>query len=226
MTPMPKFALLFDLDGTLVDTEELHLKAYSAIFQLFDQDIDMGYYNAHIAGRSNAEIMASAFPDLPIEEHGALSDRKESLYRSFVGALEPTPGLRDLLAWAGRHDLPCAVVTNAPRANATHVLAALGLADRFDCVVTGDEVGRPKPDPMPYLTALTRLGAAAENAVVFEDSLSGVRAGIAAGISTFGMLTSLSEAALLREGTVRAIRDFRDARLWEWLADRSGKPLA
>lgn len=223
--PTPEFALLFDLDGTLVDTEELHLKAFGSIFRSFGQDIDMGYYNAHIAGRSNAEIMANAFPDLPIEQHGTLSDRKESLYRSFVGALQPTPGLPDLLDWAERHDLPCAVVTNAPRANATHVLAALGLADRFGCVIAGDEVSRPKPDPMPYLTALDRLGATAGKAVVFEDSLSGIRAGMAAGIATFGMLTSLGEAALLREGVVQAIQDFLDARLRAWLADRSGKPM-
>jgi HAD superfamily hydrolase (TIGR01509 family) len=223
MMPTPEFALLFDLDGTLVDTEELHLKAFGSIFRSFGQDIDMGYYNAHIAGRSNAEIMANAFPDLPVYQHAILSDRKESLYRSFVGALHPTPGLQDLLGWAERYDLPCAVVTNAPRANATHVLAALGLTDRFDCVVAGDEVSRPKPDPMPYLTALDRLGATAGKAVVFEDSLSGIRAGKAAGIATFGMLTSLGEAALLQEGTVQAIRDFRDARLWAWLVDRTGK---
>jgi len=221
--PTPEFALLFDLDGTLVDTEELHLAAYATIFRLFGQNIDRDYYTARIAGRSNAEIMADAFPQLPVAEHGALSDRKESLYRSFVGTLEPTPGLRDLLDWARRHGLPCAVVTNAPRANATHVLAALGLADRFDCIVAGDEVDRPKPDPMPYLTALARLGAAPGNAVVFEDSLSGIRAGIAAGVATFGMLTSLGEAVLLQEGAVHAIHDFRDARLWHWLAQRSGK---
>jgi len=221
MMPTPALALLFDLDGTLVDTEDLHFKAYASIFRLFGQDIDRGYYNAWITGKSNAEIMAHAFPALPVAAHAALSDRKESLYRSFVGALEPTPGLLDLLDWARRQAFPCAVVTNAPRANATHVLAALGLADRFECIVASDDVSRPKPDPMPYLAALARLGIPAEKAVVFEDSLSGIRAGIAAGIATFGMRTSLSEAILLREGTVHAIHDFRDTRLWRWLAQRN-----
>lgn len=212
-----RFALLFDLDGTLVDTEALHLKAFEAIFS---RPIDRDYFNAHISGRSNERIMAHAFPDQSVEEHAALSERKESLYRSFVGPLGAAPGLPELLQWARRHALPCAVVTNAPRANATLVLAALGLSDRFDCVIAGDEVGRSKPHPEPYLTALDALGAQASNAVAFEDSLSGLRAAVAAGLPTFGMLTSLGEADLLREGAVQAIKDFRDGRLWDWLERR------
>lgn len=212
------FALLFDLDGTLVDTEELHRQAFQVVF---DREIDMAYYAAHISGRSNDRIMAAAFPDRPVEEHLALADRKESLYRSFVDRLEPTPGLMELLAWAEQRALPSAVVTNAPRANATLVLAALGLSDRFDCVVAGDEVERPKPHPQPYLTALAALGVDASNAVAFEDSLSGLHAAVAAGLPTFGMLTGLGEEALLREGAIRAIKDFRDAALWDWLAARA-----
>lgn len=212
------FALLFDLDGTLVDTEALHLKAFQVVF---GRDIDMDYYTSQIAGRSNDRIMAAAFPDRSVEEHLALSERKESLYRSFVGQLEPTPGLPELLEWAARHGFPCAVVTNAPRANATLVLAALGLADRFDCVIAGDEVGQPKPHPEPYLTALATLGADASNAVAFEDSLSGLSAAVAAGLPTFGMVTTLGEAALLQAGAIRAIPDFRPGPLWAWLAART-----
>lgn len=222
---LPEFALLFDLDGTLVDTEALHLKAYGDIFREAGREIDMAYYVARIAGRSNEAILADAFPERPVGEHVVMADRKEALYRSFVAALAPTPGLNALLDWAERHGLPRAVVTNAPRANATHVLTALGVAERFDCVIASGEVARPKPDPEPYLTALERLGVAVPNAVVFEDSLSGVRAGVAAGLPTFGMLTSLSEDALLQVGAVRAIRDFQDRSLWNWLAERSGRPV-
>ena len=69
-----------------------------------------------------------------------------------------------------------AVVTNAPRANAEKVLAALGLAQRLPILVIGAELARSKPDPLPYLTALERTGAGAAHSVAFEDSLSGVRA--------------------------------------------------
>jgi len=212
------FALLFDLDGTLVDTEALHRQAFQVVF---GRDIDMDYYASQIAGRSNDRIMAAAFPDRSVEEHLALSERKERLYRSFVGRLDPTPGLPELLDWAARHGFPCAVVTNAPRANATLVLAALGLGDRFDCVIAGDEVGRPKPHPEPYLSALAALGGDASRAVGFEDSLSGLSAAVAAGLPTFGMLTTLGEAALLQAGAIRAIQNFRDERLWEWLVARA-----
>jgi len=217
------FTLLFDLDGTLVDTEALHLRAFQVVF---DRDIDMDHYASQIAGRSNDRIMAAAFPDRSVEEHLALSERKESLYRSFVGELEPTPGLLELLEWAAKHSFPCAVVTNAPRANATLVLAALGLADRFDCVVVGDEVGRAKPHPEPYLKALAALGGAASSAVAFEDSLSGVSAAVAASLPTFGMMTTLGETTLLQAGAIRAIRDFRDGPLWDWLAARTNPKRA
>jgi len=221
---MTDFALLFDLDGTLVDTEHLHLQAFGDIFREAGLEIDQAYFVAHIAGRSNEHIMADAFPGRSPAEHEAIADRKEALYRSLVDRLEPAPGLIDLLDWADRHGLPLAVVTNAPRANATHVLAALGIADRFRRVIAGGEVARAKPDPLPYLTALADLGGTVPNAVVFEDSRSGVRAGIAAGLPTIGMLTSLDEATLLGEGAVLALRDFTDPRLRDWLVKRTGVP--
>jgi HAD superfamily hydrolase (TIGR01509 family) len=219
----PDFALLFDLDGTLVDTEHLHLQAFGDIFREAGLEIDQAYFVARIAGRSNEAIMADAFPERSLAEHEAIADRKEALYRSLVERLEPAAGLIALLDWADRHGLPSAVVTNAPRANANHVLAALGIADRFRRVIAGGEVARAKPDPLPYLTALADLGGTVPNAMVFEDSLSGVRAGIAAGLPTFGMLTSLDAATLLGEGAVLALRDFCDERLWAWLERRTGK---
>ena len=95
-------------------------------------------------------------------------------------------GALALLDFADRRGLKRAVVTNAPRANAEKVLAALGIDGRLPIVVIGGELARSKPDPLPYLTALERTGARAEHSVAFEDSLSGVRAAVAAGLAVVG----------------------------------------
>jgi HAD superfamily hydrolase (TIGR01509 family) len=216
------FACLLDLDGTMVDTDALHLRAYNIMLGERGRQVDAAYYKTHIMGFPNDEIMAGLFPDRPRAEHQICIERKESLFRSMLGHLEPTPGLRELLAWAERHAVPCAVVTNAPRANATAMLAGLGLGERFDAVVLGDELARGKPDPLPYLTALEHLRADAARAIAFEDSLSGIRAACGAGVHTVGVLSSLAEAPMRAAGAAHVVHDFRDAVLWQWLEQRTG----
>ena len=118
----------------------------------------------------------------PLEQAATL-DAKEAAYRDNLGELEPILGALALLDFADRRGLKRAVVTNAPRANAEKVLAALGLGQRLPILVIGGELARSKPDPLPYLTALERTGASADHSLAFEDSLSGVRAAAAAGLA-------------------------------------------
>ena len=161
--------------------------------------------------------MAWLFPDEPIARHRALADEKERLFRTIAGRMQPLPGLIDLLAWADSNEIKTAVVTNAPRFNAEMMLGAIGLAERFPVLVIGEEVARGKPDPLPYLTALDRLGAKAEAALAFEDSRSGVQAATAAGLETVGMTTGLDAATLRGVGAAGTIADFTDPWLLEKL---------
>ncbi len=203
--------LLFDLDGTLTDTDALHVRAYQDLLAPMGRSISHGDYKSRIMGAANEAIMSWMFPGEPIERHRALADEKERLFRSLIRTMQPLPGLLDLLSWARRHEVKCAVVTNAPRANAEMMLSGLGLAERFPVLVLGDELGRGKPDPLPYLTALDRLGADASRALAFEDSRSGVAAAHAAGIETVGMLTGLDESSLRASGASWTIHDFTDS---------------
>lgn len=211
-------ALLFDLDGTLVDTDPLHLAAFNRLLGRFGRAIDMTFYKTRIMGAPNVELASLVFPELPPPEAmGRLGD-KEAYFRELVGMLEPLAGLAGLLRWAAERQLPTAVVTNAPRANAELLLAGLGLSERFDHLVIADELARPKPDPLPYITALKLVGVGAAQAVVFEDSLSGVRAGAAAGIPVIGLRTGLDDAQLKAAGAVLTIADFADPALAPFLA--------
>ena len=202
--------LLFDLDGTLTDTDALHHEAYRLLLEPFGKAVSLETYKSRIMGAANEAIMAWLFPDEPLARHRAFAEEKERLFRSLAGRMEPLAGLIDLLAWAESLKIKTAVVTNAPRANAEMMLAALGLGRRFPVLVIADELARGKPDPLPYLTALDRLGAKAEAALAFEDSRSGVQAASAAGVETIGMMTGLDAETLRQSGAAATISDFAD----------------
>jgi HAD superfamily hydrolase (TIGR01509 family) len=213
-------ALLFDLDGTLVDSDADHLVAFQKVFAPFGIALDRALYTQAIMGASNAMIGERFLPHLPEAEREAVLAAKEEAYRAGLGALTATRGAAELLAYAEANGLPTAVVTNAPRANAVKVLDAIGLTARLPVVVIGGELARAKPDPLPYLTALELTGARAEQAVAFEDSLSGIRAAVASGIACVGITTGLPAERLREAGAVFAVADFTDARIYELIAAR------
>ena len=213
-------ALLFDLDGTLVDSDADHLAAFQSVFAPFGIKLDRALYTSDIMGASNALIGERFLPHLPLAQREQVLDAKEAAYRDGLGALTATRGIDELLDHAEAQRLPCAVVTNAPRANAERVLSAIGLTHRLPILVIGGELARAKPDPLPYLTGLERTGARAERSVAFEDSLSGVRAAVAAGIAVVGLTTGLTAERLIETGAVLAVTDFTDRRIYDLIERR------
>ncbi|HDS1820557.1 TPA: HAD-IA family hydrolase, partial [Pseudomonas putida] len=208
-------ALLFDLDGTLTDTDTLHLQAFRQLLHEHDgRELTQAQFDAQVSGRANGELFAELFADASPQQCLALADRKEALFRSLAPSLEPMPGLLRLLEHGQACGLGMCVVTNAPRLNAEHMLQAMGLGARFEHVLVAEELERAKPDPLPYLTGLQRLGAQAGQALAFEDSLPGVRAASGAGIFTVGIATTLTAERLMAAGAGLVIDDFDDPRLW------------
>ncbi|MDD1954027.1 HAD-IA family hydrolase [Pseudomonas sp. 8209] len=215
-------ALLFDLDGTLTDTDTLHLQALQQLLREQGRELSEAEFDAHVSGRANADMCRYLFPGRPVAEHEAFADRKEARFRALSPTLQPTAGLERLLAHAERRGIGMAVVTNAPRANAQHMLVAMGLAERFEHVLVAEELARAKPDPLPYLTGLERLGARADHALAFEDSVPGVTAASRAGILTVGLSTSQAPQLLLEAGAQLVVKNFDDERLWQLIAQMSG----
>lgn len=210
-----KTALLFDLDGTLVDTDALHLTAFQNVFAAHGIALTKAQYVEKIMGSSNALIGAAFLPDFSPAERDATIGAKEEAFRQMLGELKPVAGVTTLLDYAETEGIGCAIVTNAPRANAEIVLKALGLAARLPIQVIGGELARAKPDPLPYLTGLALTGADADHSIAFEDSLSGLTAAVGAGLSVVGMTTTLGEATLMRAGATLAAADFTDPRIVE-----------
>jgi HAD superfamily hydrolase (TIGR01509 family) len=211
-------ALLFDLDGTLANTDPIHFQTWRDLLQEYGLTIDPPFYEQHFSGRLNAAIVQDLLPHLSQEEGQRLSWEKEAEFRRRAGReLKPLSGLNDLLNWAGVRHLKQAVVTNAPAENATFMLQVLDLVNQFDPVVLAETLERGKPDPLPYQVALERLGVSAQSAVVFEDSPSGIRSAVGAGILTVGIASTHAPADLYAVGATLVIPDFADPKLDEWL---------
>ena len=216
----PRLGLLFDLDGTMANSDPAHFAAFNALLAPYGRSIDEGEFHTHIVGGANAQIMRRLFPEHDETEHRALADRKEALFRASPDRIEPIAGLHALLERMAEAGVPVGVVTNAPRRNAEHMLGALGLAHLLDTVVIGEEVGRGKPDPLPYRTGLDRLGLPAGRVIAFEDSRAGIRSATAAGLFTVGMTTNLPPDALCDAGARLTVADFTAPDLTALIASR------
>jgi HAD superfamily hydrolase (TIGR01509 family) len=171
-------ALLFDLDGTLIDTESIALETGLAAFAAAGHPVDEGFMH-RLVGRDEptaAAIIRAAIP-------GADLDRINRSWRTAFAAgidrgLPLKPGAADLLALAR---LPLAIVTSTGRAGAHRKLAIAGIAGSFTHVVTLDDVTSPKPAPDPYLLAASLFGFDPGRCLVFEDSEAGAEAAHRAG---------------------------------------------
>ncbi len=212
-------ALLFDLDGTLAETDSLHLPTWLDVLRPHGIEVDEAFYKENISGRSNSKVVEDLLPDLPAEDGQDLADAKESSFRERAHELEPLPGLVDYLEEVRRRGLATALVTNAPQENVEAVLLALELGDFFAELILSDDVGAVKPDPAPYEAALEKLGVSPGEALAFEDSTSGIASSVGAGIPTVG-ITSTQEPEKLREaGAFATAGDFTDPKLRELLDD-------
>jgi len=201
-------ALLFDLDGTLTHTDPLHFRVWQEKLKAYGLDITREFYDRHFTGRLNPDIVRDILPQLSVVEEQQLSESKEALFREWAIELRPLPGLLDLLDWAETQSLKMAVVTNAPRKNAAFMLEGLGLTQRLQPVILADELPQGKPHPMAYQQALTQLGVEPEQAIAFEDSTSGLKSAVGAGIFTVG-ITSTRPGPILKEaGASLVISDF------------------
>jgi HAD superfamily hydrolase (TIGR01509 family) len=214
-------AILFDLDGTLADTDSIHFAVWQDILVRYDLDIDRSFYRQRISGRTNSKIIKDIIPQLTLEDAWKLATEKEETYRRLANSLLPTPGLDRLIALTDLASIKRAVVTNAPEDNAVYMLKVLRLTDTFPTVIMAKDAPPGKPDPAPYELALSRLGVKNERAFAFEDSVAGIRSAVGAGIYTIGITSSHPAEDLLNAGASMTIEDFNDRQLWELLDSKT-----
>lgn len=210
-------AILFDLDGTIVNTDPIHYQAWRQILANYSIEIDETFYKSRISGRLNPEIVKDILPQLSADAGQKFADEKEALFRELAPNLKPLPGFDELLKWTQTHQLKRALVTNAPRLNAEFMLEVLGIKAAFDIIVLAEDCLAGKPDPAPYQDALNKLEITATEAIALEDSPSGIRSAVGAGIRTIGIASTHNPKVLLEVGSFLSIPDFTDLHLWTLL---------
>jgi len=205
---------LFDIDGTMVGTDPLYLKVFTHMLEPMGYTVDLEFYRAMIHGRVDLEIFRSLMPAHYTDDQlHELSRHKDELFRKEVLAqgVVPMPGLLETLRFARKHHIPCAAISNAPRVSCEALLEALGVWPFLDHLIIGAECRRAKPHPDPYLVSMQRFGAEPHECIVFEDSRSGIQAGVAAGARLIiGIQSSLSDHILRRHGAHATVKDFLD----------------
>ncbi|KAL2233018.1 UNVERIFIED_CONTAM: Haloacid dehalogenase-like hydrolase domain-containing protein Sgpp [Sesamum indicum] len=214
----PLEAVLFDIDGTLCDTDPLHYSAFREMLKEIGFNggvpITEEFFIANIAGKHNEDIASVLFPN--DHERGLkFTDDKEAVFRRIVKEkIEPVKGLHKFTKWIEDRGLKRAAVTNAPRENAELMISLLGLSDFFHALILGSDCERVKPFPDPYLKALEVLKVSKEHTCVFEDSVSGIKAGVAAGMPTIGLTTRNPAELLMQAKPAFLIKDYEDPKLW------------
>jgi HAD superfamily hydrolase (TIGR01509 family) len=183
--------VLFDLDGTLADTERLQWEAYRRVLREFGVDVGLEEYRRRWIATAGGPEWACATHALPISP-AELRARKAAVYRELIAAgVRPLPGARAALERL-RPTHRLALATNTVRAEVEVILAHLGIASLLHATVAREDYLRPKPAPDAYLAAAAALGLAARECVVVEDTQRGVEAGRAAGMPVIAVPSDLT----------------------------------
>lgn len=222
---MSSVAVIFDMDGVIVDTNPYHKISLQQFcerygFQLTDEELINRIY-----GRTNNEWIQNLFGPLPKDRLLQLGEEKEAMFREiYKEAIKPLPGLEDFLIALEVLNIPTAIGTSAPRSNVDFVLEGTGLGKYFSVILDQSDVEQGKPNPEIYLKAASRLDMTPARCLVFEDSLSGVEAAKRAGTKVVGVTTTHSFVELAH--TDFAIPDFVNLKPKELLERVFKKALA
>ena len=208
MLRKPVEAVLFDMDGLLIDTEVVYIEAMQGSARSLGREMPLDFCHSmigvpgHECNLMIEKFYGEGFSIAEYRKHFSVQIR-----RLLDGGVPLKSGVVELLDFLAGRGLLLAVATSANRATAEHHLAKAGLLDRFNAVATRDDVEHAKPHPDVYLEAARRLGVAAERCIAFEDSNIGLSAAHAAGAMTF-MVPDLLEP--LPESRAKCLRILPD----------------
>jgi HAD superfamily hydrolase (TIGR01509 family) len=204
-------AVIFDMDGLLLDTEPLYRAAWQRALRRFGYELTDEKY-AHLAGRNREDaerMLKDDFGwDVPLEEFRPLCEQYEA--EEFSKPIPKRPGVDELLALLEERDIPKAVATSTERTRAVRHLTEAGLISRFCAVAAGNEVAHGKPAPDLFLLAAKRIGADAAGCLVLEDAEPGIHAARAAGMGAFlvpDLIAPSDEVRRLADGVFASLSD-------------------
>lgn len=217
MASEPARAVLFDLDGVIVDSRAHHLTAWHRLAKELGIAHAPDYFTT-VFGLRNDAILGGLSPSLTRDALSELAGRKEALFREAArGNIEALPGVVELLAYLDERAVPKAIVTSTPRENLEMIVDALAIRSRFQALVAEEDAAKGKPDPEGFLVAAGRVGVEPARCIVIEDAPAGLRAAKAGGMRTIGVTsthpaTELGDADIIVDSlTDPEVRTFLEA---------------
>jgi beta-phosphoglucomutase len=203
-------AVIFDMNGVIVDDERIHQESWRVFCQRHGFQLTDDEFKHNVFGRRETDTFADLFQrdigDVELEE--LLTERVTIAMDIFRPNLHPTEGADEFIQSLYENKVPIAVATSARKPYTSFILDGLDIRQYFNAVVTAEEVVKGKPDPEIFLKAAEAISTAPEQCVVIEDSLSGIRAAKAAGMEVIGITTTDTEDELRTADKV--ITSFRD----------------
>lgn len=184
-------AVIFDMDGVIVDNQHWHFEAYVEFGRRHNLNISKEQFGIYF-GITNQAIMKLLFNDTVSEtEIGMFGEEKEKIYRElYKPFIEPVKGLPEFLRNIASSGIPIALATSAPRENVDFTLTSTGLKKYFEVITDASMVNKGKPDPHVYLVTAEKLGIQPQDCLVFEDSVPGIQSAIKAGMRVVGVATT------------------------------------
>lgn len=206
-------AVIFDLDGVVVDSHPVHKQTWKEFFRSLGKNIPDRELAFVVEGQKREDILRHFLGDLTAEQVKYYGARKEALFRDSVHELRTIRGLSEFLDCLDAARLPMALASSASRGRAGYMLDRLDLRRRFRVVVTGDDVAKGKPDPAIFRLAAQGLNIDPANILVCEDAVSGVEAAKQAGMKCLAIAAKGRGPLLKKAGADRVVPDFTLANL-------------
>ena len=184
-------AVIFDLDGVIVDNMKYHKLAWKKFLEKYAASININTFSRHF-GKRNEVLLDMVFNHrLSPEEVKSYGGEKESLYRElYAEDIETIPGLLEFLKLLKKKKIKTAVASAAPPVNVDFVLDKTGIREFFNVVLNAEDVKRGKPDPEIYLKTAQMLACSPRSCLVFEDSIPGLQAAKNAGMKVAALTTT------------------------------------
>jgi HAD superfamily hydrolase (TIGR01509 family) len=191
-------AVLFDMNGVIVDDEPLHLLAFQKVLADRGEKLSRDGYKRYFAGKTDVDGFRAylAYNKLDLDVESLMAEKAQAYMAQAEGVIQPYPGVVEFIRSMASDSTRLALVTSSLRVEATTVLKAFDLEGLFEVEVTADDITQGKPNPEGYLKGAAALSVAPADCVVIEDAPSGVKAAKAAGMRCVVVLNTHTEAEL------------------------------